>query len=230
MIMETDDKVQYTLKRRAGQRRIYLRIQGDGSLLVTAGYGPKVEYIDSIVQKKRDWYHSFTSQQKVCHDYLEGDQFLLLGKKLVLNIAINAPCSNAQVLGNVLLLSIRSRTAETKLKKQLISDEFSRHLSNFLSLRISDWSRRMKIEPSPHFHLNNAVRQWASCSSKRELSFSRRVACLDTDLVDYLIVHELCHIFHMNHGPEFKALLQTVIPDWKERRTRMSRCYLDSFL
>ena len=45
---------------------------------------------------------------------------------------------------------------------------------------------------------------------------------LADDLVDYVLVHELCHLKHLDHGPGFHALMQRSLPDWKERRRRLN--------
>jgi predicted metal-dependent hydrolase len=230
IIMETDVKVQYTLRRRAGQRRVYLRIQSDGSLLVTAGEHVSKQYIDSLVLDKWDWYLKNRRTKTVSHDYKDGDSFSLLGRTVVLETVIDAKRSSSMVIDSRLIVFLHGKEADPAIKQRLIIEEFGRQLTGFLEIRLPFWSQKMNISKTPHFHLNNARRQWASCSSTGELSFSVKMASLDSELLDYLIVHELSHIFYMNHGPGFKALLATYIPDWEQRRKRLSDCYLDSFI
>lgn len=233
MIMETNGKVQYTLKRRKGQKRVYLRIQSDGSLVVTAGESVSQACIDALVLEKWPWYLKTAGTKTVEHDYRDGDSFHLLGKPLVLEVVVGAERNVCMAKEGRLVLMLRGKVSDevSKLFKQrLIKEEYSRHLKAFLENRIPFWADRMNIRPVPCFRLNNAVRQWASCSAKRELSFSVKSASLAPELLDYLIVHELSHIRHMNHGPQFKALVESILPDWKNRKARLSKEYFDSFI
>ncbi len=63
--------------------------------------------------------------------------------------------------------------------------------------------------------------RWGSCSKKGNLNFNYRIVFLPPHLVDYLIVHELCHLGEFNHSPAFWALVGKTVPDWEKRRTEL---------
>ena len=65
--------------------------------------------------------------------------------------------------------------------------------------------------------IRNTRSRWGSCSSKKNLNFNYRIILLPPELQDYLIVHELCHLEEMNHGPQFWSLVAEQAPDYKER-------------
>ena len=60
--------------------------------------------------------------------------------------------------------------------------------------------------------------RWGSCSGRGTLSFNWRLILAPPEILDYVVVHELCHLTHMNHSKEFWSLVGSVIPDYKIRR------------
>lgn len=60
--------------------------------------------------------------------------------------------------------------------------------------------------------------RWGSCSSKGTLSFNWKLMLAPPAILDYVIVHELCHLAHMNHSERFWSSVAAVLPDYKERR------------
>ncbi|PCI30065.1 hypothetical protein COB55_00720 [Candidatus Wolfebacteria bacterium] len=65
--------------------------------------------------------------------------------------------------------------------------------------------------------------QWGSCSTKKNLNFNLKLVFLPRDLVDYIVVHELCHLKEMNHGKKFWDLVESILPDYEEREERLSK-------
>lgn len=61
--------------------------------------------------------------------------------------------------------------------------------------------------------IKHNVSNWGSCSSKGNINLNLNLMRLPSELRDYVILHELCHLTYMNHGPEFHALLESVCPD-----------------
>lgn len=71
--------------------------------------------------------------------------------------------------------------------------------------------------------IRNQKSRWGSCSAKKNLNFNYRLIFLEPDLLDYVLIHELCHLKEMNHSKKFWQLLAGIIPDYKERRKRLKK-------
>lgn len=67
-------------------------------------------------------------------------------------------------------------------------------------------------------HIRDQKTRWGSCSSLRNLNFNWRLIMAPPEVLDYVVVHELCHLTHMNHSREFWEMVGSVMPDYRERK------------
>ncbi|MCK7530496.1 MAG: M48 family metallopeptidase [Marinilabiliales bacterium] len=64
-------------------------------------------------------------------------------------------------------------------------------------------------------------RRWGTCRTNGAIWFNRELMKKDPVLIDYVIIHELCHLVHHNHGREYYELLESIIPDYKQLRNKL---------
>lgn len=88
---------------------------------------------------------------------------------------------------------------------KLITKERSRH-----------YQKMLKVTPKS-IKIDKNVKRWGSCNSKKEITFNYLISSLPMELIDYIVVHELCHIYHMNHERSFWRKVGSIIPDYKKR-------------
>ena len=97
---------------------------------------------------------------------------------------------------------------------ELVTQWLKNKAKEVIPQKTKQWAEKIGVE------FNNIVIKdqqtvWGSCSSKKNLNFSYRVIKMPAAVQDYLIVHELCHLVHMNHSPEYWALVAQFCPDHK---------------
>lgn len=78
------------------------------------------------------------------------------------------------------------------------------------------WSRIMGLKPS-YVKITSAKTRFGSCNSKNGICYSYRLMAYPENAIDYVVVHELAHIVHKNHGKDFYKLIESVMPDYRER-------------
>jgi hypothetical protein len=86
-----------------------------------------------------------------------------------------------------------------------------------LKARTQEWAEKIGVEYN-HIVLKDQKTLWASCSGKKNINYSYRIIKMPPAVQDYLMVHELCHLVHMNHGPEYWQLVAQFCPDYKNHR------------
>ena len=83
--------------------------------------------------------------------------------------------------------------------------------------KVAHYAARMGVQPTG-ITVTAAATRFGSCSSKGRLSFSWRLMDYPEDAIDYVVVHELAHLLHMDHSRRFYAVVESILPDWKRRR------------
>ncbi len=122
-------------------------------------------------------------------------------------------------------LDLNQHTAHFTLKDppthatllSLLQNYYKTHAPSYLLPRVDHWAAIMDLHPT-HVGFRRARTRWGSCSVRNSLSLNIYLMMLPDDLINYVIVHELAHIQHKNHGKNFWGLVETYLPDWKSRR------------
>jgi len=83
--------------------------------------------------------------------------------------------------------------------------------------RVTHYAKLMGLQPAG-ITITGARTRFGSCSPKNRLCFSWRLMRYPEAAIDYVVVHELAHIVHRNHGPDFHALVERILPDQAQRR------------
>ncbi len=86
--------------------------------------------------------------------------------------------------------------------------------------RTALWSQRLGLVPVS-VGIGSARTSWGSCSGRNVLRFSWRLMAASPACIDYVVIHELCHIAEHNHSPRFWALVAAACPDWRARREEL---------
>ena len=76
------------------------------------------------------------------------------------------------------------------------------------------------------FELRRMKNRWGSCTHDGRILLNPELIIAPKSCIEYVIVHELCHLKEHNHSQAFYSLLQTLMPDWQQRRERLNECVL----
>jgi len=102
------------------------------------------------------------------------------------------------------------------------TDLLRKRAKEIIPERVARYAAVMELTPAA-VKITAAKTRYGSCSGKNSLNFSCLLMRYPLEAVDYVVVHELAHIVHKNHGREFYALVESVLPDWKTRRALLKK-------
>lgn len=225
-------------------RKIVIKVHPDQRVVATAPIDATDLIIHDAMMKRARWIwqslQAFSKQQDhvLPKRYVSGETQFYLGRRYVLKVLINSETEPSVKLsrGKLNVTLPQSDAAldsdeRATLVKSLIDkwykDKFisiSRERLEALICKAS-W-----IENSPSFKLMVMKKQWGSCSTKGNLILNPHLVKAPKECIDYVILHELCHIAEYNHSEQFWRLLTQVMPNWQEVKTRldgMAELYLN---
>ncbi|WP_090648260.1 M48 family metallopeptidase [Paenibacillus sp. UNC496MF] len=88
--------------------------------------------------------------------------------------------------------------------------------------RIQGYQKQLRVTPKS-IEIVESITKWGSCSSNKQLTFNYRLAMAPVEVIDYVIIHELCHLLHMNHDRSFWRRVGSIMPDYKEKEAFLDR-------
>jgi len=155
---------------------------------------------------------------KIKHSYISIDR----DKKLV----VKTPNSSIGFIHN--LIDEKSSWIDKQLKrvddfKLIGKDEL--YSVEFIENRVNHFSKLMDLK-FKRLKFRKMKSRWGSCNSKSEITLNSELTRVDKELIDYVIVHELAHIKHMNHSKEFHNLVENYLPMSKTYRDRLKNIRL----
>ena len=208
------------VRRNANARYVRLRMNEDGTLVVTlprfAAFRHAEELVESSRGDIRKWRTKHTRKTRVLND---GDR---IGQSHTIRFT-PAPRASTAVATHGLTITVEYPETlfhtDARVQKAL-----KPHLDKALQKEARAYlPRRLKYLAENYGFSYARVRfgtqkgRWGSCSSRGTISLNVGLMLLDTDLIDYVLIHELCHTRQMNHSKQFWALVESCLPDYKAR-------------
>ena len=115
---------------------------------------------------------------------------------------------------------VRRRRPRRKLKETPEVAELRKQAKAYLPRRLAELAAEHGFSYN-QVRIKHNVSNWGSCSVKGNINLNLNLMRLPQDLQDYVMLHELCHLRHMNHGPKFHALLESICADHLTLRRRL---------
>jgi len=191
------------------RKSISLIIKNNGEFIIRAPLHTSLDEIFSFINQKQDWIIN-KRKESLNNQYnsLEcktGEVISLLGKQFIIETkAIKRISFNE----NILILPNENA-------KDILIKFLKKYAKNYISERTKTLATSLKLNYES-ISISSAKTNWGSCSSRNKLNFSYKLIMCPPEIVDYIIIHELCHTKIKNHSASYWQLVKTYLPNYKQ--------------
>jgi predicted metal-dependent hydrolase len=194
----------------------------DGAVRISAPQGMSPDHVRAYAIGKLGWIRKqqarFSAQQRESPRLvIERESHALWGQRLLLHIEEVNAAPRIEVHPKHLILSLRPGSTLEK-RQSILAAWYRNELRKEAAELIALWQQRLDVRINKLF-VQAMSRQWGSCNpTTKNIRLNTQLAQKPRTCLDYIVLHELSHLKVPTHGEEFVALLDSLQPDWQERR------------
>lgn len=219
--------ISYSIRRSHRAKYVSLSIGTDG-VRVVAPFSMNDSVIISLVEKKRKWiFNKFESyRQRLMQipaerEFVSGEKLLFMGNNYPLKVLEHkGGYTKVNLTDGQFLVDINADIPIEKRREEIqgkLEQWYIRRAKELITERLELFSNKIGVKVNT-VRFKNQKTRWGSCSQKGNLNFNWKLVMAPTFIVDYVVVHELCHFKQMNHSPKFWLLVGNQISDYKKMR------------
>lgn len=213
------------------RKTLGIKVYPDGKVKVLSPYTAKQDEVIDKVRQKSPWilrqidYFSSYKPTTPKRRYINGETHLYLGRQYRLKIVPDIEKVVKAYRGQLWIHSID--TSPESLKRQLDAwyKERAVIVINELLEEVLPKFKRYKIS-SPHLLIRFMNKRWGSCTPAGRIILNTELVKAPKSCIEYVIVHEMCHLVHHNHKRAFQVLQSRILPDWQQRKAKLEQILL----
>ncbi|MCP1441867.1 putative metal-dependent hydrolase [Pseudomonas sp. GGS8] len=226
--------IEYQLLPGSERRTTDIVIERDGLITVRPPKEMSAEQVDETVFSKRMWIYRNLAQwrdlnaTRVSREWVSGESFLYLGSSYRLQLVQEQDEPLKLKDGRFCLLRTIVDTGGDEAAQRIFEAFYKEKGLARISKRVAYFANKVGVKPSD-VHIKELGYRWASCLKNGTLHFHWKCLMAPLTIIDYIVVHELCHLHHRDHSDAFWNEVDKVLPDYRDRKEwlRMRGAELD---
>ena len=225
--IELDGIGKIKVRRGANIRYLSIKTAPGRGVWVNIPFGVSRRQVDKFLDEQREWIVQKRLQMK------EYEQKTGVGLKIGAEIKTKAhllrlmeterPQPDYKIEGQLIILYIPRGTVYEKVEglvKNFLLEIYKMECCRLLPEKVKAFAQKYGFTYS-RLSFRNNISNWGSCSVDNHISLNIKLMKLPDDLIDYVILHELCHTVEKNHSGNFWKLVRQVCPDFETRRKQL---------
>ncbi|WP_259372424.1 M48 family metallopeptidase [Ideonella azotifigens] len=208
--------------------RIAIHVEPDGRVLVDAPESASVADVLAAVKKRARWVsqHVAAAKARLAHvlprEYVSGESLHYLGRRYRLKVIVAAGATaEARMRGAFIAVSVPEHGDAATIRGAL--DAWYRQRARELfAVRLAAVAAPLRwVKQLPPTRLQFMTVQWGSCSPSGRITLNPLLVKTPRECIDYVLLHELCHLLHHNHSPKFYQALNRHMPNWQAVKEKL---------
>lgn len=212
------------------RKTLAIHVHPDRRVIVEAPETSTLEQIEQKVRQRAAW---ILKQQRAFEqhvipslprEYVSGETHRYLGRQYRLRVEQSATRRESARLSRGRILIYVREMGQPERVQRLLEGWYRKQARRVFQERLDLWYPRLARYgiARPAISVRKMTSQWGSCTAAGKISLNLTLIQMPVECIEYVIVHELCHLKEHNHSPAFYALLDRVMPDWRERKGKLN--------
>lgn len=203
-------------------------IERDGQVVVRPPAKLSQDQVDDIVARKRFWIYRNLAEWRdlnataVVREWVNGEAFLYLGRSYRLSLQADQECDLKLKEGRFCLNRKLIDEFGVGAAKKAFETFYAMKASRRINERVAYFAPKVGVKPKS-VSINYLAYRWASCSKDGRLQFNWKCMMAPPKVIDYVIVHELCHMHIHDHSDAFWNEVDKILPDYLERKNWLKK-------
>lgn len=214
----------------APRKTLAISVHPDLHVTVCAPTDAALDDVAATVRRRAPWIlrrqREFTYHQPHIppRQYRSGETHRYLGRQY--RLQVNEAEREQVKLTRGYLQVATANPADTAQVQQLLNTWYRKQAQRILPEQLNTLLPRFQQHSlaEPHLVIKPLTARWGSCTQAGTITLNLKLMQVPKPYIDYVIVHELCHLVEYNHSPRFYALLDYIMPDWRTRRQGLNHC------
>lgn len=222
-ILYGKQKIEFELQY-SKRKTIGIKILPDASVYVIAPLEIPLEKIKENLLKKANWickqksyFLNFDATQ-IGYEIKSGYSVLYLGRQYKL-IVEKSDRDEVSYKGNLFLVNVKNIEKAQQIFEQWLRQRAVIKIAEIAQPVIKKFTERFEVPNEIYFQ--DMPTRWGSCTIKNKLIFNPKLIHTPKRCIEYVVMHELCHIVHKHHNQDFFSLLVQMMPDWEMRKKKL---------
>lgn len=174
--------------------------------------------IETLVLKKTKWIRDKLRIQRLAPSYkpkefVSGESFSYLGKNYRLKI-LSGKKGEVKLRDGRFFVTVKTKG---KNSRALLEDWFREKALQKLTEKTIRHAEQIGVNPKK-ISIREYKSRWGSCTAKGTISFNWKIMMAPNSIIDYVVIHELCHLKHHDHSPKYWKALESKLPDYREKK------------
>ena len=212
----------FALKRSDRRRTMEITVERDGSLILSAPPSVGDDRLRRFVTDKRFWVYTKLAQKDRLRQvvstkqFVTGEGFNYLGRSYRLKLVDEQNVALKIINGRFQLLRVNQGNGREEFVRWYI--ERAKH---WITDRVVSYAPRMSVAPAG-VKVQDLGYRWGSCGKGDWLYFHWKTILLPPQIAEYVVVHEMAHLYERHHTPEFWLRVERAMPDFERRREKLA--------